>query len=207
MTLPTIESAAVGVAPSSTIKGAAVCNNAAIESENPNPLLRSWADQPFRLPPFKHIRAEHFQPAFEVAMKDHLSDLEAIASSSADGFDSILGAYDRAGDLLGKVDAVFDNYVSSLNTPEMQAVQTTMAPILSRHNSKTYDIPGLFVKIEKMYAMKDDMLEKGEWTAEQARLAERVYIDFVRMGAKFDAATKGEYADIQGESSIFCVVL
>ena len=26
-----------------------------------------------------------------------------------------------------------------------------------------------------------------------------MHIKFVRMGAKFDAATKGEYADIQGE--------
>ena len=30
----------------------------------------------------------------------------------------------------------------------------------------------------------------------------QVHTKFVRMGAKFDAATKGEYADIQGESLI-----
>ena len=30
----------------------------------------------------------------------------------------------------------------------------------------------------------------------------QVHKKFVRMGAKFDAATKGEYADIQGESSL-----
>ena len=41
--------------------------------------------------------------------------------------------------------------------------------------------------------------EGDGWTTEQVRLLERVYIDFVRMGAKFDDATRVEYADIQGE--------
>jgi hypothetical protein len=30
---------------------------------------------------------------------------------------------------------------------------------------------------------------------------DQVYIKFVRMGAKFDAKTKAEYADIQGKSN------
>lgn len=132
-------------------------------------------------------------------MAAHLSDLEAIAASSSDDFDSILGTYDRAGGLMGKVDAVYENYTSSLNTPDLQKVETELAPILSRHNSKAYDVPGLFEKVAAMYAVREDKLSGGEWTAEQARLAERVYNDFVRMGAKFDAATKGEYADIQAE--------
>jgi len=142
---------------------------------------------------------EHFVPAFDVAMLAHIEDLEAIASSTTNDFESILGAYDRAGSLLSKVAGVYGNYTSSLNTPDMQLVQTEMAPILSRHNSKTYDIPGLFEKIESMYQVKDEKLKSGDWTAEQSRFAERVYIKFVRMGAKFDATTKAEYADIQAE--------
>jgi peptidyl-dipeptidase Dcp len=132
-------------------------------------------------------------------MEDHIKDLEAIASSSSNDFDSILGAYDRAGSLYSKVASVYGNYISSLNTPEMQAVQTKMAPILSRHRSKCYNVPGLFAKIEQMHAMKEEMSEKGEWTAEQARLAERVYIGFERMGAKLSEEGKRDYADIQGE--------
>ena len=164
-----------------------------------NPLLRSWSDQPFHLPPFKYIEPSHFEPALEAGMEAHIKDLEAIASSSSNDFDSILGAYDRAGSLYSKVASVYGNYISSLNTPDMQAVQTKMAPILSRHRSKCYNVPGLFAKIEQMHAMKEEMSEKGEWTAEQARLAERVYIGFVRMGAKLSDEGKKEYADIQGE--------
>ena len=184
----------------SLTKSESTITNAAIDSDNP--LLRSWSDQPFHLLPFKEIRSEHFVPAFNVAMAAHIADLEAISSSSLNDFESILGAYDRAGSLLSKVASVYGNYISSLNTSDMQLVQTTMAPILSRHNSKAYDIPGLFQKIERVYEIRDEKLKSREWTAEQARFAERVHKKFVRMGAKFDAVTKGEYADIQGESLV-----
>lgn len=47
--------------------------------------------------------------------------------------------------------------------------------------------------------MKDEKLTTGEWTTEQARLAERVFIGFVRMGAKLSEDGKKEYADTQAE--------
>ena len=126
-------------------------------------------------------------------------DLEAIATSGENDFDSILKAYDRAGGLYSKVGSVYGNYLSSLNTPEMQEVQTAMAPVLSRHRSKTYAVPGLFEKIEAMYNMREEKLSTGEWDTEQARLAERIYLNFVRQGAKLDPKSKDEYADIQAE--------
>ncbi|KAL7543784.1 hypothetical protein ACHAXR_013091 [Thalassiosira sp. AJA248-18] len=191
---PSALTTAMPVSTTSTTDGVST-----ISTNSENPLLKSWSDQPFNLPPFKSIEPSHFQPALDAAMEAHLTDLEAIASSSSNDFDSILGAYDRAGSLYSKVGSVYGNYISSLNTPDMQAVQTKMAPILSRHRSKCYNIPGLFEKIEQMHDVKDDMLEKGEWNAEQARLAERVYIGFVRMGANLDEEKKKEYADIQAE--------
>ncbi|KAL9185260.1 hypothetical protein ACHAXT_003037 [Thalassiosira profunda] len=172
---------------------------ATMTTSSENPLLKSWSDQPFNLPPFKSITPTHFEPALEAAMEAHISDLEEIAASPTDDFENILAAYDRAGSLYSKVGSVYGNYISSLNTPDMQEVQSKMAPILSRHRSKCYNIPGLFEKIEKMNEIREEMLEKGEWTAEQARLAERVYIGFVRMGAKLDEESKKEYADIQAE--------
>ena len=172
---------------------------------NDNPLLRSWSDQPFNLPPFKEINPTHFEPALEAAMEDHISDLESIAKSESNSFDDILGAYDRAGSLYSKVGSVYGNFISSLNTEDMQAVQTAMSPILSRHRSKCYNIPGLFEKIESMNNVKDEKLKSGEWTAEQARLAERVYIGFVKNGAKLDEESKKEYADIAGEYLLVCI--
>lgn len=135
-------------------------------------------------------------------MKEHIIDLVAIASSEDTDFDSILGAYDRAGSLYNKVSGVYDNYIDSLNTPDMQEVETAMAEPVSRHESKCYNIPGLFEKVTLMYDIREEMANKGEWTAEQVRLAERVYIeDFVRMGAKLNEEEKKELANIQAEQA------
>ena len=174
-----------------------MCKNTAVLDSNP--LLQSWAKQPFHLPPFEEIQPSHFKPALEAAMEAHIGDLEAIASSTDDDFDCILGAYDRAGSLYNKVGGVYGNFISSLNTPDMQEVQSAMAPILSRHRSKCYSIPGLYDKVKKMYDIREEMASKGEWTAEQVRLAERVHTAFVRMGAKLSEEEKKKYADIQAE--------
>lgn len=179
------------------------------EDDDGNPLLRSWSDEPFGLPPFADIRPHHFPRAFDVAMESHLADLRSIGAAAEGGddgdFDSVLGAYDRAGYLHRKIYAVYNSYVSSMNGPEMRLVQSTMAPRLSRHASKTYDVPGLFDRIDRLHrtiGVESSSMEGKEgdgWTTEQVRLLERVYIDFVRMGAKFDDSTRVEYADIQGE--------
>ena len=55
-----------------------MCKTTAVSESNP--LLRSWAKQPFHLPPFEEIEPSHFKPALEAAMEAHIGDLEAIAS-------------------------------------------------------------------------------------------------------------------------------
>ena len=51
------------------------------ETSLDNPLLEDWTT-PHGLPPFDRIRAEHFEPAFEVAMAQHRRELDAIAAQS-----------------------------------------------------------------------------------------------------------------------------
>merc|ERR1719203_2513159 len=91
--LTTALSVSTSTTTSTTDESSSISINANVNAENP--LLRSWSDQPFNLPPFKSIQPSHFQPALESAMEAHLSDLETIASSPNNEFDSILGASDR----------------------------------------------------------------------------------------------------------------
>lgn len=125
-----------------------------------------------------------------------LQDLKAIVNCEDEPtFENVFAAYDRAGSVLGKVGAVFGNFCSSLNTEEMQQVQTDMTPILSRHSSKTYTLPGLFDKIDAVYAKRKEL----SLSEEQIRLVERVHMDFTRAGAQFDDATQQEYAEIKAK--------
>jgi peptidyl-dipeptidase Dcp len=161
-----------------------------------NPLLKEWTNQPFLLPPFKEITPSHFPPAFEAAMKAHLDDLNAIIDNTGEAtFENTIAAYDRAGALLSKVSSVFSNYCSSLNTDELKTVQTEMVPILSRHSSKTYTLPGLFEKIQTVH---DKRHELG-LNSEQIRLVERFHLDFSRQGAAFTQEEKEEYANIKAK--------
>jgi len=166
-----------------------------------NPLLQSWNDMPFHLPPFQKIRPSHFSPAFSKAMSSHLRDLDDIVNDPRDPtFDTVMIPYDRAGGLLDRVGSVFGNYCGSLNSPDMQSVQSEMAPVLSRHTSSTYTLPGLFEKIDAVHQNRHNS-ENSHLTKEEVRLIERVWMDFTRQGARFNDAVKEEYADIMAEMS------
>ena len=69
-----------------------------------NPLVQPW-NTPHGLPPFAEVRAEHFNPAFDAALSEHLADIEAIASSSEPpSFENTVAAFDRSGRLLARVE-------------------------------------------------------------------------------------------------------
>jgi len=61
--------------------------NAAMKHSAPNtplaanPLLQDWT-APYGLPPFGQVRPEHFAPAFDIAMKAQLAELDAIANNA-----------------------------------------------------------------------------------------------------------------------------
>ena len=177
-----------------------------VGGSNSNPLLESWTQLPFSLPPFDKIQTDHYRPALEVGMEEHLKDLQEIVDNpEAPTFENVMVTYDRAGSTLDKVGGVFGNMCSSQNTPELQAVQTEMTPILSRHQSATFTLPGLFQKVEQVYhRQQQDELDKKEGqgessslTDEDRRLIERIYLDFTRSGAHFDTDKQKENADIQ----------
>ena len=157
-----------------------------------NPLLADW-DTPHGLPPFGDIRVEHFEPAFKVAMQQHLDELRAVATqSAAPSFDNTLAAFDRSGRRLDRVASVFYNLSASHTSPELQAVQRSMAGPLAAHDSAVYMDPVLFARVDQLHRQREG-LGLG---AEQQRLLERVHLDFVRSGARLGAEARQRYAQV-----------
>ena len=77
---------------------ATVAMTAPLEGQTTNPLLEKWTT-PFELPPFDAIKPEHFLPAYQVAIKEELAEVEAIAAGTAPpDFDNTIAA-------LGKLEA------------------------------------------------------------------------------------------------------
>ena len=157
-----------------------------------NPLLQPW-DTPYGLPPFEAVHTEHFEPAFEVALKAHRAEIDAIGcTAEAPNFDNTIIALDRCGLLLGRIRSLFHNLTSSATSPALQAVQRRMAPVLADHHSAVFMHAALFARIGALHAQRDAVA----LTPEQRRLIERFHTDFVRSGARLHGADRQRYAQI-----------
>jgi len=157
-----------------------------------NPLLQPW-DTLHGLPPFRRIRTEHFAPAFEVALAEHLADIERIAgSAAAPGFENTIAALDRSGRLLDRVGSLFHNLTASETSPPLQAVERDMAPRLAAHNNKVYSNAALFARIDALHEQRAAL----KLSPEQLRVLERIHFDFVRAGAKLAPAAQQRYGEV-----------
>src|SRR3954467_9924335 len=73
-----------------------------------NPLL-TRSTLPFQAPPFDRIRDADYQPALEQGMKEQLAEVERIAENpAAPTFENTLGALERSGQLLARVNMDFN---------------------------------------------------------------------------------------------------
>ncbi len=109
-----------------------------------NPFFQEWKT-PFGVPPFDHIKTEHFLPAIQEGMAQHKREVEAIAKNPAPPtFANTLEALDGAGLLLEKATAVFQNLSSAETSDALQAIQRQVAPMLAAHRDDILLDPALF---------------------------------------------------------------
>jgi peptidyl-dipeptidase Dcp len=163
-----------------------------------NPLLGEF-DTPFGVPPFDLIELEHFEPATMQAMKEHRDEIAGIVGEKEEPtFANTIEAFDRTGQRLAMVDAVFSTLNSSATSDEMQALARKMAPLLSKHRDDIYLDAGLFARIKAVEEKKADLGLDGE----QARLLEKIYKDFVRGGANLAEDKRGRFREINEELSV-----
>ena len=157
-----------------------------------NPLLQAW-DEPFGLPPFERARSEHFAPAFEQAMLLHRAEIERIANASAaPTFENTIAALDRSGRLLTRTEQLFFNLTASETSPQLQAVEREVAPILAAHENAILLDQKLFARIDELYRRRETL----SLNAEQMRLLERVHLDSVLAGARLSLEAKNRLSEI-----------
>jgi peptidyl-dipeptidase Dcp len=160
-----------------------------------NPLLQDWAG-PYGLPPFRRVRPEHFEPAFEVAMREQLAEIDSIANQAEPpGFQNTVEAFDRCGRRFTRIELLFGNLTVSETSPALQAVERAMAPRLAAHHNAIYLHAGLFARIDALHARRDALGLEDE----DLRLLERVHLDFVRAGARLPPEAHRRHAQITQE--------
>jgi peptidyl-dipeptidase Dcp len=159
-----------------------------------NPLLAPWQSD-FELPPFSLIKPSHYTEAISAGFSQHLAEIKAIAEdTNAPTFENTIASYDRAGGVLTKVLNVFGNQCSSNVSPELQAIELSMAGPLAEHETIIITFPGIFSRVDAVHASRHSA--DSSLSPEQIRLTERIHLDFIRAGAEFSPASQTRYTQI-----------
>ncbi|HWS85917.1 MAG TPA: M3 family metallopeptidase [Pyrinomonadaceae bacterium] len=158
-----------------------------------NPLLAEWTGPHGGTPPFDRVQVSLIKPALEAAMAENLAQVDKIArDTAAPTFENTIEALERTGSKLDRVGTIYGIWSSNMNSPEFQAVQREMAPKLAAFNDKITQNEALFKRIESVYNSPD----KKKLSPEQQRLTWLYYSNFVRAGARLDAASKARLSEI-----------
>jgi glutamine synthetase adenylyltransferase/Zn-dependent oligopeptidase len=167
-----------------------------------NPLLAAWTLEPGGLPPLGNVHIADFKPAFATAIAEKLREVAAIAADPAPPtFDNTVVALERAGAAFDRVNAIYEIWSASMNTGEFQAVELEMGPRIAALQDTITQNAAVFARIEAVYAQSLDTAgDAGDsgprFSAEQRRLCWLHHINFVRAGARLDAAGKRRVAAI-----------
>ena len=172
--------------------------------ESPSPAAAPMTDNPllkessldFHYPPFDKIKNEHFAPAYEQGMAQHLKEIQAIASNpEPPTFENTIVAMEKTGELLDRVDHIFSNLSSANTNPAIQKIETEMAPKQSAHQDAIFLNAPLFKRVETIYndRTKLGLDKESQW------LVERYYKDFVRAGAKLSDGDKSKLKKLNAE--------
>ena len=166
-----------------------------------NPFLNDY-ETPFKIPPFEEIEFAHYEPAFDIGMKEHLKEIEEIANNQQEPtFENTIEAMERSGETLDKVANVFFNLLGSNTNDDMDALAMKISPKLSAHNDSVLLNKELFKRIKELFDNKGSF----NLTIEQNRLLEETYKRFIRSGANLDNQSMERLTQINSSLSSLSV--
>ncbi|MFS0893996.1 M3 family metallopeptidase [Microbacterium sp. 179-I 3D3 NHS] len=151
-----------------------------------NPLLQPSA-LPFGLPDYRAIRAEHYLPAFRAAFDEQLREVSRITMvRSMPTFENTIEALEHSGELLERVSHAFYTVSSADATPEIQAVDEQLAPLMAAHHDAITLDGALYWRVQQVHARLDEL----DLNAEQRYLVERHHREMTHAGAALDDEAK-----------------
>ena len=163
----------------------AACNN-----QPKNIFLQEW-DTPYGTAPFSKIAVSDYMPAFQAGLEEQKANVQKIIdNSAAPTFENTIQALEQASPILDKVTGVFFNLAESDSTPEMQAIEEEMTPMLTEAENEIYMNDKLFARVKAVYD------QSASLTREQQMAVKKVYQSFERNGVALDEAGKKRFAEI-----------
>ena len=165
---------------------------------NENPLLAP-SGNPFGAPAFDRIENSHYVPAFEAALAEAKSEVDAIIENEAEpDFENTVLALELCGKKLAAVEEIFFNLNEACTDAEMQQIAEDMAPKLTEFSMYVTLNEVLFTRIKAVYEKRDSLgLNK-----EDMRLLTETYKSYARNGANLSKEDKLVFGKISEELSV-----
>ena len=153
---------------------------------------------PFQLPPFDRIRDADYRPAFEAGMAEQLREVAAIAHNpEPPTFANTIVALERAGRGLERVETTFSNLNACNTDPQMQQIDTDMAPRLTAQRDAIHLNAALWSRVDALYNRRASL----HLDAESLQLLTRYHTIFVRAGARLSAEQQARLKDLNKQIS------
>ena len=166
-----------------------------------NPLLIEH-DHPFGAPPLDLLHAEHFLPAFEVALEQHRQEIRAIAEDDSEPtFENTIEGLERSGRLLHRVRDLFFNLRAAHTNDELQGVAREITPRLAAHRDEILLSAELFQRVDRVWQAREQL----DLTSEQSILLDETHSAFTRGGAGLETADQDELKEINHRLSVLTV--
>ena len=180
-----------------TMAVAATTLVAGAATDNPFFHYKEWKT-PHGTYPFNEIKAEHYMPAFEEAMKQGLADIDAIVNNpAAPTFQNTIEAYEKSGEMLTIVAGCFYNLTSSETNEQLQQIEMELSPKLSDYSSTIRLNEGLFQRIKAVYDQRSQL----KLNKEQQKLLDDIYESFANNGANLSPEDKQTYRELTARLS------
>lgn len=162
-----------------------------------NPLLQP-STLPYGLPDFAAIRPEHYLPAFQAAFDEHLREIARITMvRSMPTFENTIEALERSGELLDRVAHAFYTVTSADATPEIQAIDEQLAPLMAAHQDAITLDAALYWRVQQVHSHLDDL----ELDDEQRYLVERHHREMTHAGAALGDEAKSRLTALNQQLS------
>ncbi|MEZ4271098.1 MAG: hypothetical protein R3C68_06595 [Myxococcota bacterium] len=164
----------------------------ATNSQSTNPLLAPFTGY-LGTPPFEQLSEEHFYPAYMAGIAQQKQEIEQIVNNPAPPtFDNAIEALERSGAILKRTDSIFSQLYGATKSERLIEIAAKVEQPQTEHNSSIMLNRPLFQRVETVFNQRDQL----PLTAEQRRLLEVTYRDFVRSGAKLSSADQAKLREL-----------
>ena len=167
-----------------------------MKSDLSNNPFRVESTLPYHAPDFTKIKNKDFKPALLEGMRQQAEAVNAIANSKEKPtFENTILALEKSGQLLGRVNSIFNSLAGADSNDSIKAIETFIAPKLSQHYDDIYLNDKLFKRVKAIY----DTRKTLNLDAESLKLVEIGYQDFTAAGANLSDQDKTKLKSINGQ--------